>query len=147
MSYVPPHLRPGYVPPHLRPGYVAPVVKKGVRFISDVSNNSDVKADNGTRYAPRSPVANPKKRTLKVSKSVSSPNKTPIVKPSTRIRNWAPKFRNLVLSRRVGETEGKGEDKGKGNDTRKQKQKTRKQKQKTRKNKTRKHTHKKSIAK
>jgi hypothetical protein len=95
-GYVPPHLRPGYVPIEQRPGYVPPVVKTGTRFPTDMNNrlNTNVKANNGTRYEPRRNAV-PRKGALKTTRKISPNAKAP-KSPSHDVENWAPKFRNYV---------------------------------------------------
>ena len=97
MPYIPPHLRPGYVPLEQRPNYVPPVVKTGTRFISNVNDRleSNVQPNTGKRYSPHT-HAKPAKKSLKSTRKVT-PNTAPVQRPSTRIDDWATRYRAKVL--------------------------------------------------
>ena len=112
MSYVPPHLRPGYKP---RPAAAAAApARRGVKFINNVKElNTPVAPNNGTRHAPRR-NATPARRTLKVSKAVASPNKTPKARPTHLLRKLPKTFRAMLVERVGKHAMGKLKPKSRG---------------------------------
>ena len=90
-----------YIPPHLRKKLtaaataVANTIKRGVRFIGDATGSSNEAPNTGTRHKPRSPTAAPKKATLK-SKKQPTPNKSPVAKPTHKVKNLPTKYREML---------------------------------------------------
>ena len=74
-------------------------MKRGVKFVNNVRGEGrPVAPNNGTRHAPKR-NATPARRTLKVSKPVSSPNKSPKATPTHVLRKTPAVFRSMLMER------------------------------------------------
>jgi hypothetical protein len=110
-----------YIPPHLRKKLATATaaavntLKRGVRFIGNATGNLNIAPNAGTRHKPRSPSAAPKKVTLKAKKQ-PTPNKSPVAKPTHKVKDLPPKYREMLV--RAGKTKRVRKHKSKRKHTR-----------------------------
>ena len=91
MSYVPPWRRRQL---ELAKDPVVPMRKP--KFLGNALGDSDVLANSGIRYSPRSPGALPAKPIRRIGPTIQ-PNSSPILQPSHNLTKIQPKFRAKVL--------------------------------------------------